>query len=229
MSLRSNGLRQTTKRQQELETGQETNQVGFYLELIRTVFQAIDAQGKLRNRVVAFTSATPGEGVSHVLNIVAKELAAQTQNRILLVEATALRNLHMADLSQISSHCEETDIDNLLRLRAPEAIAYVAAGVGSRKGSDWESAPEYRAECLKALRWNFDYVLIDCPSPAVSSDVSTLAPLIDGVVVVVKAAQTRRGQIQRCQQMIKSAGGNFLGFVLNQRQYPVPNWIYRML
>ena len=229
MSLRSNGLRQTTKRQQELETGQETNQVGFYLELIRTVFQAIDAQGKLRNRVVAFTSATPGEGVSHVVNIVAKELAAQTQNRILLVEATALRNLYMVDPSQISSHCEETDIDNLLRLPATEAMAYVAAGAGSRKGNDWESAPEYRAECLKALRWNFDYVLIDCPSPAVSSDVSTLAPLIDGVVVVVKAAQTRRGQIQRCQQMIKSTGGNFLGFVLNQRQYPVPKWIYRML
>ena len=37
--------------------------VGFYLELIRTVFQAVDGQGKLRNRVVAFTSPTPGAPV----------------------------------------------------------------------------------------------------------------------------------------------------------------------
>jgi protein-tyrosine kinase len=206
--------------------------VGFYLELIRTVFQAVDEQGKLRNRVVAFTSAIPGEGVSHVVNIVAKELAAQTQNRVLLVDATVLENLYMADPSQISSYCEETEIDNLLRLSAPELmpnVANVAAVVSSRKAGEWESAPEYRAECLKALRWNFDYVLLDCPSPAVSSDVTTLAPLIDGVVVVVKAGKTRRSQIQRCQQMIESAGGNLLGFVLNQRQYPVPNWIYRML
>jgi MinD-like ATPase involved in chromosome partitioning or flagellar assembly len=206
--------------------------VGFYLELIRTVFQAVDEQGKLRNRVVAFTSATPGEGVSHVLNIVAKELAAQTQNRVILVDATVLENLYLADPSQISSHCEETEIDNLLRLSAPELmpnVANLAAGMSSRKAGEWESAPEYRAECLKALRWNFDYVLLDCPSPAVSSDVTTLAPLIDGVVVVVKAAETRRAQIQRCQQMIESAGGNLLGFILNQRQYPVPNWIYRML
>ncbi|MDQ6651325.1 MAG: hypothetical protein M3Y84_01120 [Acidobacteriota bacterium] len=203
--------------------------MGCYLELIRTVFQAVDAQGKPINRVVAFTSATPGEGVSHIVNTVAKELAAQTQNRILLVDAIALQNLHMEDPSQISSHCEETEVDNLLKLSAPEAMAKVATVVGSRKSGDWESAPEYRAKCLKALRWNFDYVLIDCPSPAVSSDASTIAPLIDGVVVVVKAAQTRRGQIQRRQQMIESAGGNFLGFVLNQRQYPVPNWIYQML
>lgn len=203
--------------------------MGFYLELIRTVFQAVDAQGKLRNRVVAFTSATPGEGVSHVMNVVAKELAAQTRNRVLLVDATALQNLSMADPKQISSHCEETEIDNLLTLSVTDATSNVAATVGLRKAGDWESSPEYRAECLKALRWNFDYVLIDCPSPSVSLDASTLAPLIDGVVVVVKAAQTRRGQIQRCQQIIESAGGNFLGFVLNQRQYPVPKWIYRML
>jgi len=202
---------------------------GFYLELIRTVFQAVDAQGKLRNRTVAFTSATPGEGVSHVVNILARELAAQTQNRVLQVEATALQKLQLVSPNQISRHCEETNIDNLLTLSVANSTANLAA-VGCRgKASDWESAPEYRAECLKALRWNFDYVLIDCPSPAVSSDATTLAPLVDGVSVVVKAAQTRRGQIRRCQQLLESAGGNFLGFILNQRQYHVPNWLYRRL
>ncbi|MDQ2937452.1 MAG: hypothetical protein M3R67_08070 [Acidobacteriota bacterium] len=203
--------------------------VGFYLELIRTVFQAVDAQGKLRNRAVMFTSAMPGEGVSHVVNIVAKELAAQTRNRVLLVEATALQNLSVADPKQISTRCEETEIDNLLVLSVTDATSQVGAVAGSRKAGDWESSPEYRAECLKVLRWNFDYVLIDCPSPSISLDASTIAPLIDGVVVVVKAGQTRRSQIQRCQQIIASAGGNFLGFVLSQRQYPVPKLIYRML
>lgn len=202
--------------------------MGFYLELIRTVFQVIDDQGRLRNRVVAFTSATPGEGVSYVVRLVARELAAQTQRRVLLVDASALQNLYLADANHVSRHCEETEIDNLLTLSAPEATAK-AAVKASRKASDWESVPEYRAECLKALRWNFDYVLIDCHSPAVSSDATTLAPLVDGMAIVVKAAQTRRSQIQRCQEMIETAGGNFLGFVLNQRRYPVPNWLYRKL
>ena len=202
---------------------------GFYLELIRTVFQAVDEQGKLRNRVVAFTSPTPGEGVSHVVNLLAAELAAQTQNRVLRVDATALQNIRVADPSQVARHCEETEIDNLLTLSAMAAAPSVSVVGGSRRATEWESTPEYRAECLKALRWNFDYVLIDCPSPAASSEVTTLAPLADGVCVVVKAAQTRRGQIQHCQQTIENANGNFLGFILNQRSYPVPNWLYQRL
>lgn len=200
--------------------------MGFYLELIRTVFQVVDGQGKLRNRVVSFTSATPREGVSHVVNIIATELATQTQKRVLRVDAGAFQSLYLADPNHISRHCEETQIENLLSLSAEQIVMATRRG---RRASDWDSVPEYRAECLKALRWNFDYVLIDCPSPAVSSDVTTLAPLVDGTAIVVKAAQTRRGQIQRCQQMIESAGGNFLGFILNQRQYPVPNWLYRRL
>ena len=203
--------------------------MGFYLELIRTVFQVIDGQGKLRNRVVAFTSATPGEGVSYVTNLIARELAAQTQKRVLLVEAAAFHSLYLGDPKHVSRHCEETETDNLLTLSAAKSPSMVALAGGIRKASDWDSSPEYRAACLKALRWNFDYVLIDCASPAVSSDATALAPLIDGVAVVVKAAQTRSAQIQRCQQMIESSGGNFLGFVLNQRSYPVPNWIYRRL
>jgi hypothetical protein len=202
--------------------------VGFYLELIRTVFQAVDGQGKLRNRVVAFTSPTPGEGVSYVVNVMAKELAAQTQRRVLRVEAEAFAGLNLADPNHISSHCEETEIDNLLTLTAAESSRHVAVqGLGG--ASDWDSSSEYRKACLDALRWNFDYVLIDCPSPAVSSNATALAPVIDGLALVVKAAQTRRPQIQHCQEVIESAGGNFLGFVLNQRQYPVPNWLYRRL
>lgn len=225
----STGWRAISKKQRELRTNGEMINVGFYRELIRTVFQVTDSQSKLRNRIVAFTSATPGEGVSHVVDLVAKELAAQTQNRVVRVDASALHNLNLADANQISQLCEETEIDNLVTLSAPRNATVKVAGRDSRLANDWDSVPEYRAKCLKALRWNFDYVLIDCPSPAVSSDATTLAPIVDGITVVVKAAQTRRGQIQRCQQMIESAGGNFLGFVLNQRQYPVPNWLYQML
>ena len=68
----------------------KTMEAGFYQELIRAVFHAVDEQGKLRHRVVAFTSATPGEGVSHTVSLLAQELAAKTQNRVLLVESSAL-------------------------------------------------------------------------------------------------------------------------------------------
>ncbi len=203
-----------------------SSKAGFYLDFIRTVFQAVDHRGKLCNRVVAITSATPGEGVSHVVDLLAEELARQTQNRVLRIDASALRELRIADPSKLWLRCEETEIENLLTLSAEEP-AYVVSGV--RTVGEWETTPEFRMDCLKALRWNFDYVVIDCPATTVSSDAATLASLVDGFCVVVKAAQTRRGQIQHCQQEIEAAGGKFLGFILNRRKYPVPNWLYRRL
>jgi len=203
--------------------------LGFYLELIKNVFQAIDDDGKLRNRVVAFTSATPGEGVTYVVNLIAKELALQTNKRVLRIDAAALQELYLADANYVARYCEETEIENLVTIAATKrSVRTAAAHIGTRS-TDWDSDPEHRIACIKALRWNFDYILIDCPSLAASSFAATLAPLVDGTSMVVKAAQTRRAQVKRSQQMIESANGRFLGFVLNQRRYPVPNWIYQRL
>jgi Mrp family chromosome partitioning ATPase len=202
--------------------------LGFYLELIKTVFQAIGDDGKLRNRVVAFTAATPGEGVSYVVNLIAKELALQTNKRVLRVEAAVLRELYLADANYVARYCEETEVENLLSITTTQTRARPVTSRGVLS-SDFDVNPEYRLDCIKALRWNFDYVLIDCLSLAVSADAATLAPLVDGTSVIVKAAQTRRAQIKRSQQMMENAGGQFLGFVLNQRHYPVPNWIYQRL
>jgi Mrp family chromosome partitioning ATPase len=203
--------------------------LGFYLELIKTLFQAVGDDGKLRNRVVALTSATPGEGVSYVANLIAKELALQTNKRVLRIDAGALRELYLADANYVVRYCEETDVENLSTIATTKTKARTVMARGASRSSDFDANPEYRIACIKALRWNFDYVLIDCPSLAVSADATTLAPLVDGMSVVVKAAQTRRAQIRRSQQTIESAGGKFLGFVLNQRRYPVPNWIYQRL
>jgi hypothetical protein len=201
--------------------------VEFYLELIRSVFQAVDNEGKLRNRVVAITSSSPGEGVTYVVNTLAKEIASHTQKRVLAVDSTALQSIRVADPRQIAEQCSETQLDNLLTLPAT-----VGSLVGYNHGaatSLWQTDPDYRASCVKALRWNFDYVLIDCPSLKVSADATVLAPIVDGVAAVVEAGRTRRDQIHRTRGMLEQAGGSFLGFVLNQRRYPVPDWLYRRL
>src|SRR5262245_54925622 len=203
--------------------------MGFYLEIIRNVFQALDEEGRLRNRIVAFTSATRGEGVSYVVNTIAKELAEQTHKRVLAVDATGLQNIRVPEPSQVVRHCSETQLDNLLTLPAE---ATVGGLVGIRRPSqikDWYSDPEYRAACLKALRWNFYPIIVDCPGLAVSSVATVVAPRIDGVAIVVQAGRTRRGQIQRARQTVEVSGGDFLGFVLNQRRYSVPNWLYQRL
>jgi protein-tyrosine kinase len=200
----------------------------FYSELIRTVFQACDDEGRLRNRIVAFTAGAPGAGVSYVVNTLAKEIATLTQKRVLAVDSQGLENLRVPDPMLIARQCSETQIENFMTLPAGSAVLadYYR---GPMPANLWQTDPEHRLSCIKALRWNFDYVLIDCPSLQVSSDATTLAPIVDGVAVIVEAGQTRRDQIHRAQQTIERVNGKFLGFVLNQRRYPVPGWLYRRL
>ena len=90
----------------------------FYLELIRTIFQAVDEAGKLRNRIVAFTASSPGEGVSYVVHTLAKEIATQTRRRVLAVDSQGLQNIRVADPHHISRHCSETQLDNVLTFPA---------------------------------------------------------------------------------------------------------------
>ena len=83
--------------------------------------------------------------------------------------------------------------------------------------------------CVDALRVSFDNILIDCSSLTISADAAVLASSVDGIVVVVEAGRARRGEILNAQRTVKLAGGNFFGFVLNKRRYPVPEWLYKRL
>jgi len=82
---------------------------------------------------------------------------------------------------------------------------------------------------VDALRVAFDNILIDCRSLRISSEAAVLSSSVDGVAVVVEAGQTRREEILNAQRTIENAGGKFLGFVLNKRRYPVPEWLYKRL
>jgi hypothetical protein len=74
-----------------------------------------------------------------------------------------------------------------------------------------------------------DCVFVDCEPVDSSADLSRVASLVDGVVVVVEAGVTRKAQIERAVAMIRAANGRCLGVVLNKRRYPIPNWLYRCI
>jgi Mrp family chromosome partitioning ATPase len=84
-------------------------------------------------------------------------------------------------------------------------------------------------DAVEALKVSFDNILIDCRSLRSSTDAAVLANSVDGVVVVVDAGESRNDEIINAQRTIESAGGKFLGFVLNKRRYPVPEWLYKRL
>lgn len=190
---------------------------------------------------IAFTSASVGEGVSHVTQLFAVELARHTGRRTLIVSAERMQSLGVEDYLQMPWNCHPTNIENVWMLPAkksdrnngvetdedaahelPQRSFLVRV---SKEGEQIDTG----LDSVDAMRVAFDNILIDCRSLRVSSEAAVLSSSVDGVAVVVEAGQTRRDEIRNAQRTIENAGGKFLGFVLNKRRYPVPEWLYKRL
>ena len=72
------------------------------------------------------------------------------------------------------------------------------------------------AGLLQSLAEDFDYVLVDAPSPLAVSDVMPLLNQVDGIVVVARVGHTREASAQRLVELLgRTAGAPLLGVVAN--------------
>jgi Mrp family chromosome partitioning ATPase len=68
---------------------------------------------------------------------------------------------------------------------------------------------------LKELSENFDIIVLDTPPVLAVSDATALAPLVDGVVVVVHAGVTDRRAVRQTLDQLERVGAHLIGAVLN--------------
>lgn len=71
---------------------------------------------------------------------------------------------------------------------------------------------------VDTLHAQFDRIVIDTPPAAPLADVQVLTPLVDGVVLVVRAGRTPRPAIDRALEEFEP--GRLLGIVLNDVEEP---------
>jgi capsular exopolysaccharide synthesis family protein len=74
---------------------------------------------------------------------------------------------------------------------------------------------EQMIDVVNRLRMMFDVVIVDSPPVVPVADPATLANLSDGVVVVARAGKTDRRRIAETVEILRRAGGRFLGVALN--------------
>ena len=201
-----------------------------YEGLSYTVFQQLRRETS-EGLVIAFTSANTGEGVTHTIEALLRELARDVNGRTLSADSRILRRLRTAP-SELESIClpmQDQNQQSLFELRGPPANSPAVKQDESAWESTWESSWEYRRDVMSRLRELFQYVLIDCPALAKSNDILSLASFADGVILIVEADRTRREQIVNAERTIEFAQGRLLGHILNKRRYVIPDWIYRRL
>lgn len=157
-----------------------------------------------RGFVVAFASAHSGAGVTEVTRTLAKALCCGGGQ---LAVAMDYRSLVQYELRPAGWDSEPADDE----------------------GRAWHTMHAVLGNALDGLRHQHRYVLIDCAPIGESQEAIRLAPLVDGIVLVVEANRTRKDQILYAERNIESANGRILGHVLNKRTYAVPDLFHRIM
>jgi hypothetical protein len=170
--------------------------------ILHSVFQGLESGEGI---AIAFTSANAGEGVSYVSRQISSQLGLSGSGSALYVSSA--------------------DVCNQDWMRGPKYFDAFPKNEEIPSRTSWD---DWRGKVTR-LRGLHRYSIIDCPALSTSSDVLSLAPHVDGVVVVVAANQTHKSQIANVERQVKMVNGKILGYVLNKRKYMVPDWLYKRL
>jgi len=77
-------------------------------------------------------------------------------------------------------------------------------------------ASAYMMDLLRELAPKFDVILLDTPAATPVVDTTVLAPLTDGVLLVVRLGRSQRDALLTTQDQIKEVQANLVGVVLNE-------------
>lgn len=172
-------------------------------------------------RMFAVTSLSPGEGKSTVACNLALALA-RGGTRVLLLDADLRRAAqhqifslwNQAGLSSYLTGSTD-EIDGLIATTSVESLHLLLAGPLLENPVPYLRSERFRA-LLPDLRGRYDLVLVDLPPIGSAADALLAAPLMDGILLVLSAPETRKDQAAEAKRLLRAAGGKLAGCVLNK-------------
>ena len=90
----------------------------------------------------------------------------------------------------------------------------VDAGTFARRPAELLSRPEFDT-LIAALKEQFDVVLVDSPPTLPVADAATMAPRVEGILIVYLVSVAPRDALLRCKETLEEVGGNVIGVVFN--------------
>jgi len=170
-------------------------------------------------RVVLFTGAREGDGVTTVASRVALALAQMDQGTVLALDANA-RRPSLAPVFGLEPGPGLSDV-TLKRATLDEAIQVTEVSCLSVLPMGSPPADPVRlfaaaglSEALAAVRSLYRFSVLDSAPLLQFADTSFLASMADAVVVTLAAGKRRRAELRAVQDTLAGLGATTLGVVL---------------
>jgi Mrp family chromosome partitioning ATPase len=194
--------------------------------------RAFFAPGLESRRLVAVAPADYSADVRSMSTALGEACAHQSRGSVCIVDASRsnrasgqLAGRAVLGLSDVLfGHCDLGEAavvveNNLWSISAGRRTSEVAENV----------PPAVFVATLEAVKNRFEHVILNLSGDAMQRDLSILAGVVDGAVLVVDASATRRHTARKVVADCRAAQVDVIGAVLTNRTFPIPGVIYRHL
>jgi Mrp family chromosome partitioning ATPase len=199
-----------------------------------TLYQGITASlPHMEHRSVLFVGSRSNEGTSTIARQLARTVSLKIGKNVLLVDLDRSRpDLHVYTNLKPEANIAESDktgdpMEDLCRMEESSLYVMPLFQKGTKSPRTIESARE--RGFWEPLKDRFDLIIVDTPPAMMFPDSLGIVSQVDGVILVVRAEQTRWPVALDVKEKIVSHGGNLLGMVFNDRHYYIPQWLYKRL
>jgi len=177
------------------------------------------AEGTSALRSVLITSPQKGEGKSITAANLALTMAQELQRRVVIVEADLRKPSlqHIFGLPPGPGLAEflsgAAELKDVMKSLADHHLTVIPGGRAPMNPAELLGSTAMR-RLVDHLRTRFDKVILDTPPVLPLADVAVLAPLVDGILMVVRAGFTTRPAIENALRCFDSS--RLIGVVLNE-------------
>lgn len=180
-------------------------------------------------KVFAITSSHPYEGKSLTAANIAISYAMLGKNTLLIdcdMRKPRQRALWHAESS--NGLCDFLASIKPLQLAQLEEIPLSLAFTGTIPPNPSELlASDRMKQLIEACARKYDYIILDTPPVGTVADAQIVAGFADGMVIVARSGNTSKDELSDSIDLIKRAGGNFCGVVLNDMNMKAIRYSYR--
>lgn len=212
-----------------------TNPNSSLSESYRTLRTNLQRSGRSKSvRSILITSAVRSEGRTQTVANLAVILSAIEGNKTLLIDA----DLRHPTLHEIFGVEKGPGLSEVLQGTVPLEGVVRPTQIGNLKmissGDAMQGAAELfhsprLAEAIERLKTEYDFLLFDSSPVIPYADPIILSSHVEGMILVVKARETRREVVRRAKDLLNKSEDKFLGVVLNSVEYVIPRSIYEKL
>ncbi|MBP7736594.1 MAG: AAA family ATPase [Spirochaetes bacterium] len=184
-------------------------------------------------KVLLFASANPVSSNSTITSNLGYHLAGMGIN-VLVIDA----NITKPVVDKLLNINESPGLGDIIKddsrkieeiiISKDANISFMPVGASSKDIMSLLSESKLKT-IFKYCKNKYDAVLIDCTLVSKMSDMAMLFSNADGVVVIANEGTDHLQATKKTIYLLKKYNANIVGGVLNNRTFPIPDWLYKRM